>query len=1189
MKMSRMAVTVGKALPQTLPALVLAIGLLITFVCDIGQRQQSYGALNREFTVRAQDIFSRIGERLENYGQILRGGAGLFASGQTIGHDEWRKYVGSLALDQTLHGLQGLGFSRSVKAQDLVGYLGEVRREGLTEYRITPEGSREHYAPVLYFEPLSGRDRRAVGADQYSEPGRRAAMEAARDQGRITITGKVRPGQDIDADSRAGFLMYVPVYRNNAPKDSLAERQENLFGWIYAPFRMDLFMKSLIRDGFSIQNKYLDVIIFDGDKSDADSVMFHNDNDVDPVISGGRQPLLLFKRVMSFGGRFWTVVIHSPEVFDSQYFDNRAMLIEVFGGIISVLIAFISWLLISAALSRRQRDSDASGVMPLPRLTDRGQAGRVAPYALASLLSLAAGAVVMQTDDSERLVRDRQERTEVENQLDVIRLRLERTLTGPILAARGMVAEITAHGDITLPAFDKAAEVLLRGHAAIRNIGVSHGTVLDMIYPLAGNEGALGADYRAVDWQWPTVRRAIETRAPAVHGPISLIQGGSGLIVREPVFLPDAGGGENRLFGLVSVVLNIPAVYAEAGLERDDLPIAVAIRGRDGLGDKGEMIRGQAPVFAEKPVETDVIFPYGTWRLAAIPKAGWGRAEPLLPVSRLLGGGFFLFVVLISFGTAHHIIERRRLLHRVGLSEERFRLLLDLASDGIHILGEDGRLVMWSRSFLGTLGYAESEGAGLSIADWDAAIPRERLIERLAALIRVPAVFETRHRRRDGSEFDVEINAGGIEMAGKRYLYASSRDITERKIRDEELRQARRAAEEAARAKSDFLAMMSHEIRTPITSVLGMADLLYRTSLTAVQSDYLAILRSSTKTLMTILNDILDISKIEAGKIAIEATPFRLRDAVREVVELGQGTASAKGLALTLDIAPAVPAVVVGDPTRLKQVLFNLLNNAIKFTEHGSATVRLSLAEPPGPVSAASGAVIRFEVEDTGIGIDADQRDHLFTAFTQADATTTRRFGGTGLGLAISRKLVELMSGRIGVDSQSGAGATFWFVLPFGCAAGLEPAPESGPIALSPAGQGARPLKILLAEDNRINQMLVRSMLQQLGHSVRVVENGRQALDAVIAGDLDIVLMDMQMPEMDGEEATRAIRSLPGPWSGIPVLALTADVMAGHRERYLQAGVNDLVPKPIDRKVLCEALRVHTGAAVDASPAGGRA
>ena len=389
--------------------------------------------------------------------------------------------------------------------------------------------------------------------------------------------------------------------------------------------------------------------------------------------------------------------------------------------------------------------------------------------------------------------------------------------------------------------------------------------------------------------------------------------------------------------------------------------------------------------------------------------------------------------------------------------------------------------------------------------------------------------------------------------------------VTALKKANDELTAARNKADAANQAKSDFLAMMSHEIRTPITGVLGMADLLRHTPLNQEQSGYLDALATSTKTLLTILNDILDFSKIEAGKIKLEKTTFSVQEAVQSTVAMFMPSATSKGLALAAHCSGDLPAEVLGDPARFKQILFNLTSNAIKFTEHGTISILVSVT------SRTDDAVtLLVAVEDTGIGIPPEHLPFLFKTFSQLDASTSRRYGGTGLGLAITRRLIEMMGGSIGAERVSGGGTRFCFTLPLGAAsAHREPAPEDRPPAPSAAGQ---PLRVLVAEDNPINQMLVKAILQKMGHTVEVAGNGRIALEAVTAREFDVVLMDMQMPEMDGETATRAIRALPAPRNRLPIIALTANAMKEHRDRYMAAGVDDVLSKPIEWDALRAAL-----------------
>lgn len=374
------------------------------------------------------------------------------------------------------------------------------------------------------------------------------------------------------------------------------------------------------------------------------------------------------------------------------------------------------------------------------------------------------------------------------------------------------------------------------------------------------------------------------------------------------------------------------------------------------------------------------------------------------------------------------------------------------------------------------------------------------------------------------------------------------------------------------KAKSEFLATISHELRTPMNGVLGMVGLLSRTELTSEQSHYAERIKQSGDALLGLLNNLLDIAKIEAGRGELEVVDFDLKRVVDGVTALMGSKAEGKGLSYDFEIDPETPAFLKGDFGRIQQILFNLIGNAIKFTESGGISIQASHIEQDDDM-----CLLRFDVVDTGIGIEAQKQYFLFDRFTQADASTTRVYGGTGLGLAICKELVELMDGEIGVESAPGRGSRFWFTV------SCEKRPQDAtaePERQSPVGQPGdarldRKLRFLVAEDNPVNQEIISMTLENDGHYVDVVGNGAEAVCAVQDAPYDVVLMDIHMPEMDGVTAAKKIRALAGDIASIPIIALTADAMVGDREKYIDSGMNDYASKPFELEDLYDAIRRH--------------
>ncbi|MBF0399548.1 MAG: CHASE domain-containing protein [Magnetococcales bacterium] len=854
---------------KLLPLSVLIAGLLVTYLLYRSAVEDAQGDLRDRFEYHSREITSRIALRMSAYEQVLRGEAGLYAASDRVERDEFRRYVNALQLAKNYPGIQGVGFSLVIPPEEKERHIEAIRKEGFPEYAIQPEGERSLYTTIIYLEPFAGRNLRAFGYDMYSEPTRRAAMEQARDSGQPAMSGKVTLVQEMGQQVQAGFLLYIPVYRNGMPHETVADRHANILGWAYSPFRMSDLMAGVLGQ----QVNEMDLEIFDGDTPSLEALMYNSVDESSPA-SDHHIPLYQKVEPILIAGHLWTIKMQTLPAFEAYLDTQRPRIMLLSGMLGSVLISLLVWLLAT---------------------------GR------------------------ERAIRMAQE----------------------------MTTELRLHRD--------HLEELV---------------------------GAATAEVKAI----------VQT---AVNAVITI--DGQGII---HTFNPSA----EKMFGWSS-------------------------------------------------------------------KEATGRNVSMLMENAL--------------AVQHNGFLKKYLDTREETIIGRGREILAM--------------------------------------------------------------------RKDGTFFPAYLAVGHAELSGGRHIFVGFlSDITLQKKDEAELRQAKEDAESGARAKAAFIANMSHEIRTPMNAVIGFADVVLQDSrLTPETRQHVRTILGSAKALLGIINDILDVSKLESGKFTLESACFHLPNALTEAMRTVEHRAAEKNLDIRVEYDPTLPVRRMGDSTRLRQVVLNLVGNAIKFTEKGKVTVAVRPDIQPD--------LLHFSVTDTGIGMTPAQSAKVFEAFTQADASTTRRFGGTGLGTTISKQIVEMMGGRIWVESEAGKGTVFHFTVHMPVATVIDGCLYEERDLVEEEYASPRRFQILLAEDIEANATLAMLRLQQQGHRVTWAKNGQEVLDLHRQGQHDLILMDVMMPQLDGLEATREIRAAEQrTGQHIPILALTASVMREESEQCMAAGMDGIEAKPID-------------------------
>ncbi|WP_425261491.1 PAS domain S-box protein [Rubrivivax sp. RP6-9] len=1130
------------ALPEWVGLGTLLAGLLLAAAAAAWQHRYNQALLQQRFEAVAGQVTSEITERMGHYEAGLRAlrGAVLAAGGRAVRREQVRAYHRSRDLDREFPGAHGFGVIWRVPADERSAFVAMVRRQGIPDFQVQQVRPHDGELRVItHIEPLE-RNGPAVGLDVASEANRMQASQTALRTGSATLSGPITLVQVVGQVQRA-FLLMLPIYpAGSQPRDEAGRIAAGL-GWTYAPLLIEDVLQGLHRDGggYKLQLRDLD---------DPRSPDFYTRRDTAGAETLPGAP----RRSIDFPvyGRRWRAELQATPAFAAGLGLQDPVHTGLAVAGVSALLAMLTYLLVQgASRTQRERIEKARRAAIVEGSEDaiigatldgvitewNGGAERLFGYGAASALGCTMASLLLPPE----------------------RMHEDDELRAAIAAGRRVPPFDTTRRthDGSLIAVSLTAAPIL--DASGQCVGMSK-TVRDMRQAQRDRQAL--ADLNASLEQQVADRTA--RLDSALRDNTALLQTLHRFAI---VAVADADGTVREVNeGFCRVT----------GHEVEDLV------GRD-LFTLEAGVQGQAHWQAVR----DRVTAGHAWRGEICHHAKDGSLYWADSIIVPFIGADGQIEKLVSIRA--DISERRRAELELRRTLAKLRSVLDAATQVAIIATQpDGTVSIFNRGAENLLGHDADEVIGranlLQFHDPAELQARaaalcadgDRRIDGLATLVDTRVLgdsAEWSYVRRDGRRLPVslvvtEVRDDDGELLG--YL-GVAHDISARQQYELTLREAMERANQANRAKSQFLANMSHEIRTPMNAVIGLTYLLERSPLDDEQAGFVAKIKLASKSLLSNINDVLDLSKIEAAEMQIERAPFAPAALLHEVAELMAVQADAKGIDFGVDIDERLPPALEGDPTRLRQVLTNLLSNAIKFTERGSVRLQVQV------VDATPGAVrLRCSVRDSGIGIAADALERLFQPFVQADTSTTRRYGGTGLGLSIVKQLSELMGGEVGVSSTPGKGSVFRVELPFPlCSDTVLPVVDALP---ADGGPGLTGVRVLVVDDSDINLEVARRILRLEGAAVTLARNGQQAVDRLLATPdaVDVVLMDVQMPVLDGHDATRRIRSGLG-LKRLPVIALTAGVTVGEQARAAAAGMNDVVGKPFDPQALVACIRRH--------------
>lgn len=1121
---------------STIPFIVLLISLFITYLTWQNFRHTSINALREYFDFRVRDAHTRLEERMHAYEQVLHGASGLFRSSDSVKRRDFYEYVAALKLEENYPGIQGVGFSFIIQPSLKDRHIKYMRGNGFPDYTVRPEGARDLYTSIIYLEPFSGRNLRAFGFDMYSEITRRTAMIEARDLNKLSISRKVELVQETEKNKQAGFLTYVPVYKNNMPHTSLQDRQQNIIGWVYSPFRVNDFMNGLLGE----RGTDLDILIYDGSDTSPKNMMYssvHSLENVDEI-------QFVDKTQFIFARHEWTVIIKSLPGLSARLDSRTPKSIFVGGIIISILSTMLAWLFVYTrrrTLSMLQKSElrykslmQQAGSIVLLLDNNRGviEANDLAlthfGYTQNEILEL-------RLDD----LYPKEEFPQILYQYDLMSkaggARYETThkkKDGTIIPVEVSARVIASEGKSFVLIIAQDIRERLKNDQALQQSSQKWEAIISASPDGIGMLSLDGKLQLVSDKLVQMYGYSLEQKNEMVGRSVfDFIDASSHNLLKENFQKLISGVGEYKISEYVCIKKDNTRFYVDVNstvlLDSNGKPISVLFVERD---------------ITERKQSENKLKQIST-RLSLATNAGGVGVWEYDVVNNILVWDKQMFA-LYGLEEQSFIGAYESWLKGIYPEDmERGNEEIDLAIRGEKEFNTEFRVVWPDASIhnIRALAIVQRDDSGTALrmigTNWEIT-KQKRIEEELKGLVN------------ELSQAKNELEKRANELA------IMNADLEESKIK----------AEAANIAKSVFIANVSHEIRTPMNAILGFSEILLSRTSDSTSQVYLKTIFSSGKSLLRLINDILDLSKIEAGRMDMETAPMNLGILINDISLLFGTEAEEKGIKLLVDYPTEFPLSIESDEIRLRQILVNIVGNSLKFTNSGQITITVKIKEFREDFRQFDFSLI---VEDTGIGISRDEHESIFEAFSQVGNSSAKDISGTGLGLAISSRLAKLLGGDIVLESEINKGSKF-IINFYDIKYSYDNLLIDDNSEFETANITFDPKTILVIDDIQQNIDVLKGYLFEQNFTILEGYNGEDAVQMAELHKPDLIIMDLRMPQMDGVTAATILKKNKVT-SGIPVVAFTASAPFFKENEDFQI-FDDKLFKPIFRSSLYAVL-----------------